>query len=171
MDVSGRRQKCIHRVDRSADTLRASGNSSPAVRYSGVDREHSALKSRRNVVRKPSFKAVAPPSGCQSCNSASQLRQRDHTDKRPILIDLGEPIDYAGIWLRPRPFRYNIGIEKEGHSLISRGRSLLPPPERPVPPSGEAPKNPARLPLRLVLRSHSSADTSTAVVRPLPVIV
>src|SRR5262249_7120377 len=110
-------------------------------------------------------------SGCQSCNSASQLRQRDNTDKRPILIDLGEPIDYAGIWLRPRPFRYNIGIEKEGHSLISRGRSLLRSTASPGPSRGEVPKNAATVPLRLVLRSHSSADTSTAVVRPFRVIV
>ncbi len=39
------------------------------------------------------------------------------------------------------------------------------------PRSGEAAKNSARLPERLVFRSHSSALTTTAVVRPFRVIV
>lgn len=42
---------------------------------------------------------------------------------------------------------------------------------RPEPRRGEAAKNSARVPVRFVLRSHSSAETTTAVLRPLRVMV
>jgi hypothetical protein len=57
------------------------------------------------------------------------------------------------------------------YSLILRGGDLLRRIFSPDPRNGDAAKNSARLPARLVFRCHSSAPTTMAAVRPLLVMV
>src|SRR5471030_3153873 len=99
-------------------------------------------------------------------HAPTQLGQGDDAKKQEILIGLDEPLNNAlvGPWLRP--FGNDIGVEQETQSSISPGRSFLGSMYRPESRSGEAAKNSARLPDRLVFRSHSSAETTTAVIRP-----
>src|SRR6185437_12117985 len=88
-----------------------------------------------------------------------------------IFIHIGQPADNARIWARLHPLRYDIGVEQEAHNSISRGgscrRSTLKSDSR----SGEAANHSARLPVRLVFRSHSSAATITTAGRPFRVII
>src|SRR6516162_10090458 len=64
-----------------------------------------------------------------------------------------------------RPLGNNHGVQEEVHSSSLRGRSARGVIVNPDLRSGEAAKNSARFPLRRVLRSHSSAATTTTAVR------
>src|SRR5262249_50180646 len=88
-----------------------------------------------------------------------------------ILVDLRQPGDQSAIGARLHPLRDDVGIEQEGHSAALRARSFLRLISMPDSRRGEAAKNSARLPALLDFRSHSSADTTTAAVRPCFVIV
>src|SRR6185437_13699758 len=81
-----------------------------------------------------------------------------------------KPPNDAGIGAWLYPFRHDIGVEKEAHKSISRGGSSARSTINPESRSGDAAKNSARLPTRLVLRSHSSAATTTTAVWPLRVM-
>src|SRR5882724_3748720 len=76
--------------------------------------------------------------------------------------------------LRPRldPFGSDIGVDQPASAHKSTSRA--PPGERSIsrsePRSGEAAKNSARVPLRPVLRAHSSIATTTTAGRPFLVI-
>src|SRR3546814_15166930 len=65
----------------------------------------------------------------------------------------------------------DVGVEQEVHRSTFRGRSFLRLISTPESRSGEVAKNSARLPVRFVFRSHSSAETTTAAVRPCLVMV
>lgn len=69
------------------------------------------------------------------------------------------------------PLRDYIGIEEEIQSSTLRALRLDRLMRTRVPRRGEEAKNSARLPLRSIFRSHSSADTTTAALRPRRVIV
>src|SRR5262249_34409163 len=88
-----------------------------------------------------------------------------------IFIDLGQPSDQPAIGMGLHPLRDDVGIEQEGHSTALRARSFLRLISMPDSRRGEAAKNSARLPARFDFRSHSSADTTMAAVRPCLVIV
>src|SRR5258708_4868833 len=66
------------------------------------------------------------------------------------------------VWARLHPLRNDCGIQKEAHTLTFRGPVLRRLALSLDPRSGEAAKNSARLPERLVFRSHSSALTILA---------
>src|SRR5262249_11886917 len=65
----------------------------------------------------------------------------------------------------------HIGIEQGRHCSTSCARYLARSTTRPEPRSGDAAKNSVKLPLRLVFRSHTSAETTIAAIRPRRVIV
>jgi len=78
---------------------------------------------------------------------------------------------HAGIRPRANPFGYDVGIEQKAHRSILRGLSLARPTFKQDLRNGEAAKNSAKFPTRLVFRSHSRASTTTTAVRPFFVIV
>src|SRR5262249_23257458 len=88
-----------------------------------------------------------------------------------VLIDLGKPLDDARVGQRLSPLGDDVCIEQKAHKSIVRRRSLERLSFNPEPPSGEALKKSASEPLRWILRSHSAASTTTAVLRPLRVMV
>jgi len=81
--------------------------------------------------------------------------------KDAVFVHCGQPRDNVAVRLRPDPFRHHVGVEQKIHNWRSRGRSLTRSSLSPEPRKGEAAKNSARLPLRLVFRCHSSAETTT----------
>src|SRR3546814_3082513 len=87
------------------------------------------------------------------------------------LFRSGKPGDDAGVGLWLHPLRDDVGVEQEVHRSTFRGRSFLRLISTPESRSGEVAKNSARLPVRFVFRSHSSAETTTAAVRPCLVMV
>src|SRR5208337_304385 len=99
------------------------------------------------------------------------LRERNHADEHAVFVHVGQPRDDATVRLRPDPFRHHVGVEQKTHNSISRGPSLDRLILRSEPRRGDAAKNSARLPRRLVLRCHSSADTTTTAFCPLRVMV
>src|SRR5262244_1166812 len=88
-----------------------------------------------------------------------------------LTIPFGQPRNNVAVWLRLDPFGHHVGIEEEAHISIARGRSFVRLIWSPEPRSGEAAKNSARLPVRLLLRRHSSADTTTTAALPLHMMV
>jgi len=75
----------------------------------------------------------------------------------------------SGIFGRRRFFA--LEIEQEVHRVTSRGVSHWRSRSRSAPRSGDASRNSAKVPLRMVLRVHSSAETITALGLPLRVMV
>ena len=69
------------------------------------------------------------------------------------------------------PLEHDVVIEEESHRLAGRSRSLERDTLMPEPLSGDTLKKSASDPLRFVICSHSSASTTTAVRRPLRVMV
>src|SRR5438067_13626113 len=101
----------------------------------------------------------------------SDLGDRDDAEKEAVFVDIIEPGHHTRIRERFCPFRYNVGIDQETHKSTLRNRSFRRRILRPEPRSGDAAKNSVRVPVRRVLRSHSSAATMTAAVRPCRVTV
>ena len=101
----------------------------------------------------------------------SAIRQGDSAEKQAIFIRIRRPSDHTRVRNRLDPLGNDVRIKQKTHRSTRRIFPLIRFSLRPEPRSGELAKNSARLPLRLVLRSHSSAATITTVVRPLRVIV
>src|SRR5579859_6729636 len=72
---------------------------------------------------------------------------------------------------RTRPLRYDIRIQREAHKSVRRSLSRLRRTLSPELRRGEAARNSARLPVRFVFRSHSSAATITTALRALRVTI
>ena len=95
----------------------------------------------------------------------------DDTQEDAILICFSKPPHDVRIRSGLDPLRDYIGIEEEIQSSILRALRLDRLMRTRAPRRGEEAKNSARLPLRSIFRSHSSADTTTAALRPRRVIV
>src|SRR4051812_30110867 len=96
----------------------------------------------------------------------SNLGQGYDAEMDAVFIDVREPIQDACIGLWSRRFRHDVGVEQEAHSSTLLGLSFRRTSLISESRSGEEAKNSARFPLRFVLRSHSSAATTTTAVRP-----
>src|SRR5262249_7540572 len=107
----------------------------------------------------------------KTLDAIAQLGQCHDADEDSIFVRFPKPCDDTGIRFWPGPFRNDVGIQQEAHRSTLRGRSLARLTFNPEPRSGDAAKNSARLPVRLVFRSHSSAATTTTAVRPCRVMV
>ena len=81
------------------------------------------------------------------------------------------PAGFTGIAGRLRPLRNGVRIQKKAHSSGAAASSATRSISSPEPRNGEAAKKSASVPVRFVRRAHSSAETITAVVRPLRVMV
>src|ERR1700693_5308244 len=100
-----------------------------------------------------------------------KLSDRSDTDEYPVLVDAINPAEYLQVGRRSLHLRQHVGIEQEVHSVTSRGLSRWRSSSRSAPRSGDASRDSARVPLRWVLRAHSSAETITALGLPLRVMV
>src|SRR5439155_2163315 len=136
-----------------------------------VDPQDPTFEARREFLAEPVVKTRTSTPAGDPRDAGSQLRQRGDAEKHAILIDLIEPCNDARIGARSDPLRHHIGIQQKGHNLTFRTPPLSRSTFNGAPRSGDSAKNSARLPLRLALRCHSSADTTTTVSRPRLVIV
>src|SRR5712691_11099870 len=167
----GSGDKSVHRPERQAHFLAPRHNHAPGVGDLRIDSKDAVLESHRQLFDEPLSQSLAPPPGRHQLDSAADLRERNHADKYPVLISFGQPRNNVAVRLRLHPFGNHVGIEEKAHSSIARGPSFVRLILSPEPRSGEAAKNSARLPARLLLRRHSSAETTTTASLPLRVMI
>src|SRR5450432_256597 len=171
MVFSGRGDEGVHDFHAAAEGFATRHKFSASVSNCAVNAEKSFFKTQREFVLQPFAEARL----CSACgyavDSIANFCERDNAQEDSVFVHVCEPGYNAGIRARLHPFGDDVGIEQEAHITTLRTR----PPIRsiliPEPLSGDAAKNSAKLPLRLVLRSHSSAATTTTAVRPLRVMV
>src|SRR5215472_606457 len=161
----------IHSAERQAGFLASRHDYTPTVSDRTVNSKHTIFESQGQLFNQPLRKPLAPPTNGHQLDSMADLRKRNHTDEYPVLINFSQPRNDVAVRLRLHPFRNYIGIKQKVHSSMARGPLLVRLTLSPEPRSGDAAKNSARLPARLVLRCHSSADTTTTVCLPLRVMV
>src|SRR5271165_762854 len=117
------------------------------------------------------MQALSFVAGRHALDSVAQLGEGHDAEENAVFVGVCQPGDDAGIGARLHPLGDDVGIEQKAHSSALRTRPRMRSILTPEFLSGEAAKNSARLPLRFVLRSHSSAATTTTAVRPLRVTV
>src|SRR5579883_920468 len=161
----------IHCADRPTQRFAAGDELTPGIGNRGVDWQDALSEAVRQLVGEPSIEALATLPRRQPLDAVTQFGQGDDADEDTILVGLGQPRDDAGIGPRLHPFRHGIRVEQKAHKSTLRGASLRRVTFRPGRRNGEAAKNSARWPRRFVLRSHSSAATTTTARRPLRVMV
>src|SRR3954468_6528127 len=170
-NLSGRRQKPVHQAETEAVLARVCHQIAPAFRDRPVDRKQSPLEARRKIFAEPPIQRRAPCAGAHERDAAPKFRNGDYAEKDAVFINLVDPMHYCRTRSRPRPFRNDVGVQEIAHSSMSRGSSFRRSRSISAPRSGELAKNSAKLPFRLALRSHSSAETTSAAVRPFFVMV
>src|SRR4051794_1001499 len=106
----------------------------------------------------------------QPLNAETQLRQGNDTDKQITLIGCAKPCEYSVLGQRLHILGQHIRVQQKAQRSISRGSSLILSRFSSEFRSGEFMRNSWRVPLRPVLRSHSSADTTTTASLPCRVI-
>jgi len=171
VDLCGRCYESIHGADAPPGRFAVCHEQSPGVGHCIINEQNPSFKSFRQFVTEPFIESSATDAVSHALNPVAQFGQRDDAYENAILVHIREPSDNAWIGTRFNPLGEDICIQQKGQkSAFLRPpliRSTLSFERR----SGEAAKNSARLPLRLVFFSHSSAATTTTAVRPLRVIV
>src|SRR5690606_1166736 len=92
-------------------------------------------------------------------------------DECSVLVEPVQPSQDMCVRRGPCYLRQHVGIEQEPHNDKSRGSSRRRSTSRSRSRRGESSRNSANVPLRTVLRSHSSAETTTTLGLPLRVMV
>src|SRR6202008_909986 len=166
-----RRNQRVRRFE--GPTCQAALRSQPARKIGdfGIDVEYAACKPGWHRIFKPLIEKALAPSLCHALNAVPHFENGDDTDEKMILIGVCQPVFDRHVGLRLNNLGNHIGIEKKHHNLGSRSRLFSRSNFTPDPRSGDAAKNSARVPTRLVLRPLSPADTTIAFLRPLRVIV
>jgi hypothetical protein len=144
-------------MGRPRDSLRATSR----PHASAISRSIGKILSARLSV-----KPVATPARNESFNAIPQFSDGNDTNKNFVLIYFTEPREALAC-----ASSMTIRVQKEIQGSMARrpiGRRLSFSPE---PRKGEASQKLGRLPFRAAFRFHSSAATTTAVVRPCFVIL
>src|SRR5262249_23930442 len=171
MDDSGSGDECIHDADRMTGCLTSRHHFAPTVGDSRIYGQQPSFKAQWNLFAQPHFEPTTPVAIVHALDAVPEFGQCHHARKHTIIMAYAQPSDPPTIGARLPPLRDYVGIEQEGHGTALRARSFLRLISMPDSRRGEAAKNSARLPTRFDFRSHSSADTTTAAVRPCLVIV
>jgi plasmid stabilization system protein ParE len=165
------RNERIHCMDGAAARLAAGNQPSPLIGNRSVHPDDSPFESQRQLATQPLIEPLSSDAGGQALDAVPQLGEGHDAEEHLVLIDLGEPLDDASVWPRLGPLRDGVRVEQKAHKFDVRSGSLERRSFSPEPRNGEALKKSASDPLRWILRSHSPASTTTAVRRPLRVMV
>src|SRR5271167_858559 len=170
MDFCGGSNERVPGLHRAAQGF-TPGHKPPArIRYLKVNRKDSSLKARAQLLPQPSIETVASSADREAFNAVAQFSDGHYTKKDSVLLYFSQPGEHACIWPRFHWFGYDICVQQKIHSSILRKRTGRRLSFSPEPRRGDATRNSAKLPFRSAFRSHSSAATITAVVRPCLVI-
>src|SRR5215469_8731054 len=119
----------------------------------------------------PLLQVRSPLAGGKAFDSVTQFRKCNNAEEGAILVSAVQPRNHASIGAGLNPLGYDVGIQQKTHRLTLRGRPGMRLSFKPELRRGDAAKKSAKVPLRLVLRSHSSAATTNAVFCPFRVMV
>lgn len=171
MDPRGCREESINDAHRAPTRLAFSDDSGPYVGNFGIDRYDSSFKALRELQPYPPIQAITPRTCGHLLYAVTQFGQCYHAQEETVFVGRFHPPDQASVGTGFDPFGNDVGIEKKIHRTILAGRDFSRRTFNPEPRKGDAAKNSAKFPTRVDLRIHSSAPTTTAVVRPLRVMV
>ncbi len=162
--------KPIHRRQRPTTRLAPGDHAPPFIRHVCRDRKDPRFETERQLFAKPRIQ-LAAQAGRKALDPVPQLTESRHAQENPIFVRILQPCDDAGVGLGLRPFGNDIRVEQEAHRPDERNLSFERFTSSPESCKGEFAKNCASVPMRFVLRSHSSAETTTTALRPFRVIV
>lgn len=171
MDFRGCRKESVDYANRASGGFVARHSPAPSLCHFDIDGQDSFFESQRQFVLYPMLEPGSTASCGQAFHSVVEFCQGYDTDEDAIFVGGFHPVDETRVRTRFDPFGNCVGVEKEAHKSVFRGRSLRRRIFRPDLRRGDSARNWARLPTRLVFRCHSSAPTTTAAVRPLRVMV
>src|SRR6516164_9698002 len=169
---AGGGDQSVHRAEPAAGVSRSRQQAAAGVGDFLVHSHDSPREARRQLLAKPLVEPGAAATRSQPFDPEADFGQADDAQENAVLIHLVQPAHDCGIGPRPDPFGNDIGVDQPAPAHNSTSRA--PPGARSFstcePRSGECAKNSASVPLRAVLRVHSSTETITTAGRPFLVI-
>src|SRR6266478_6075379 len=162
----------VHGAEPAANLARSRQQTAADVGDLPVYRHDAPLEARRQLLAKPRVEPSAAAARSQPFDPEADFGEADDAQKDAVLIHFVEPPHHPDIGPRLDPFGNDIGIDQpaSAHKSTSRAPPCARSISRSDPRSGDAAKNSASVPLRPVLRAHSSIATTTTAGRPFLVI-
>src|SRR6267378_7690189 len=162
----------VHRAEPAAGLSCACQQTAAGVGDFRVHWHDAPLEARRQLLAQPRVEPGAAAARSQPFDPEADFDEADDAEEDAVLIHFVEPAHDPDIGPRLDPFGNDIGIDQpaSAHKSTSRAPPCARSISRSEPRSGEAAKNSASVPLRPVLRAHSSIATTTTAGRPFLVI-
>ena len=171
MNARGSRYERVHCTDGAARSCTLGGDVTPGNGGILIDGQDPPFKAERQFPIEP-FHQTASTSPCRHPQDPmSELRNRDHAQENAVFVCTVDPLHNARVGARLYQFRNDISVDQKGHRSSFRNPPFARSISISAPRKGDFAKNSESVPCRRVLRSHSSAETMTAVFRPRRVIV
>src|SRR5215469_17684750 len=170
MHFRGGGDKRIPWLDRVTQTLAPGDETSTSICDFEAYWQNPTCKSAAQILPQPGLKNLVPLAGRESFNAIAKLGDGNHADISLVFVEPGQPGHHSTIWAGFHRLGDDVRVQQILHSSTLRRRMVSFLGFRPKRRIGDAVRNSAKLPFRVAFRSHSSAATTTAVVRPCLVI-